>query len=301
MITVGGNITNNYCDWERKGVAVLDLSTIEWGSVFRTNASSYQIPNDVLRATNGTGDGNATIGEPAAGWSDEGLKDVFWKSRWTVPTTWASGPSSSDQTDIGAIAGGAAGGVIFLALVLTLFFIFRRKHRRSRSPAELHSDEIHLNELPSEKKKYELQGMNENDPAELAAPTVAEMEAPREFVEADSGTATRAVELPGTSVAKGGVAGVPVVRTPGDELPETPQYTPGLRRPNSRDNDANTGVMKDADVQKSGTEEGAEYFQASAAEPPRDHKEKAGGRDIQTLAEEAVERLTRTSSKQSLI
>lgn len=50
MITVGGattaNITAN-CDWERRGVAVYDLSTIQWGSVFDADAAEYEVPKRI--------------------------------------------------------------------------------------------------------------------------------------------------------------------------------------------------------------------------------------------------------------
>lgn len=233
MITVGGNVSNAQCDWEKKGVAVLELSTIDWGSVFRTNTSDYQVPKNVLAATNGTIDGNATVGEPELGWTDDGLKNVFWKSRWEVPSTWSASPTKQ-RTNKGAIAGGVVGGVAGVALIAGALFLWYRKRVRARSPSELHSEDVRHGELPSDKKKYELQGVNENDPAELAAPEAAELNAPREFVEADPSTTTpAAAELPGTNVAPGGVSGVPVVRTPGDDLPEPPTYTPGLRRRSS--------------------------------------------------------------------
>lgn len=38
-------------------------------------------------------------------------------------------------------------------------------------------------------------------------------------------------ELSGTNTAPGVVHGVPIVRTPGDELPERPEFVAGLRRP----------------------------------------------------------------------
>ena len=38
MVTVGGNTSNSgVCDWELKGVAFLDMTTVTWGSVFVRN------------------------------------------------------------------------------------------------------------------------------------------------------------------------------------------------------------------------------------------------------------------------
>lgn len=271
MITVGGNVTNIMCDWERKGVAVLELSTIDWGSVFRTNITSdYQVPTKVLGATGGTVDGKATIGEPSTGWNDKGLQKIFWKSRWTVPTTWTSGKPSSSKPNIGAIVGGVVGGVAGVALVAAVLFVWHRKRVKTRSPVELHSDDVQR-ELPGEKKNYELQGVNENDPAELPSPEVVEMDAPREFVEADRDTATNATELPGTNVAPGGVHGVPIVRTPGDDLPESPEYHPGLRRPRSRSSSRSGSFSEARGEEGQGTRE--EYFQTATTEVPKDTKE----------------------------
>jgi Kelch motif len=58
MITVGGggkytNITSD-CDWEVKSLAVLDLSTIGWGSVFDANAPNYEVPSAVVAVIGGT-------------------------------------------------------------------------------------------------------------------------------------------------------------------------------------------------------------------------------------------------------
>ena len=57
MITVGGggkssNISSD-CDWESKSLAVLDLSTIGWGSVFDAAASDYEVPDDVIKVIGG--------------------------------------------------------------------------------------------------------------------------------------------------------------------------------------------------------------------------------------------------------
>lgn len=50
MITVGGagsaSITKE-CDWERKGVAIYDLSTLSWGSTFTHDAAAYEVPEKV--------------------------------------------------------------------------------------------------------------------------------------------------------------------------------------------------------------------------------------------------------------
>jgi len=231
MITVGGNVTNLPCDWELRGVALLDLTTIEWGSVFKGEQDDFQVPNQVLGATGGSGNGNATVGEPKQGWTEPGLKSVFAKSRWTVPTSWALTPEPK-KTNVGAIAGGIVGGVLGLALIAGGLFFWLRSRRKTKTN-ELHGDDVpHASGGSDEKKGSGLQGVH-NEPVELPGPEAVELNAPRQFVEADHDTATKAAELSGTSTVPGGVHGVPIVRTPGDDLPESPEYTPGLKRPAS--------------------------------------------------------------------
>jgi len=50
MITVGGandTVLNRGCDWETKSVAIYNLATLEWGSVFDANAPPYQLPGQI--------------------------------------------------------------------------------------------------------------------------------------------------------------------------------------------------------------------------------------------------------------
>lgn len=231
MITIGGNVTTLPCDWELKGVAFLELSTIAWGSTFLSNITDtdYDVPNQLLSVTGGKATGGATAGAPKQGWTEEPLAEVFRKSRYTIPPTWTTSQTSK-KSNVGAIAGGVVGGVAVLAILATTRIVLRRRCAKAKQPTELHSDDVLHRTSSSEKFKHELQGVNENDPAELPGPEAQELNAPRTFVEADHDTAAWAAELSGTNTVAGGVLGVPTVRTPGDDLPERPQYTPGLRR-----------------------------------------------------------------------
>jgi hypothetical protein len=50
MITVGGvndTVLNRGCDWETRSVAIYDLATLTWGSVFDANAQPYFVPGKV--------------------------------------------------------------------------------------------------------------------------------------------------------------------------------------------------------------------------------------------------------------
>lgn len=56
MVTVGGSSTTGLmaaCDWEMKGVAVCDISTLNWGSVYDVDAGKYEVPAEVYRAIDG--------------------------------------------------------------------------------------------------------------------------------------------------------------------------------------------------------------------------------------------------------
>lgn len=247
IITVGGK--GRYrCDWEKKGLAFLDLTTLAWGSVFNGEQPDYTVPQNVWDATNGNGDGKATIGEPKQGWTEEGLGQVFRKSRYTIPSTWdlSSEPKpdvpddekqkKKKKTSVGVIAGSVIGGLIGVSLIARILFIIHCQRVQTRKSMENHSDEdSHSRDSDSDgnsngdegEKTHELPGANL---VELAGPEAAELNAPRVFAEADPATATRAAELPGTNTVPGGVHGVPIVRTPGDDLPELPEYTPGLKR-----------------------------------------------------------------------
>ncbi|KAF2262743.1 hypothetical protein CC78DRAFT_582331 [Lojkania enalia] len=231
MVTVGGNITNTgVCDWELKGVAFLDMSTVTWGSVFLSNQTDYTVPTKVLPATGGTISGAATIKEPEEGWTDPGLKTVFDTPRkWGSESSPTATPAATGgKSNIGAIAGGVVGGVVGLAVLAGLLFFWKRRHDKEKGPHELSNEEVQPPELGLDnyKKRYEMQGVNENDPAELPGPEAQELNAPRIFVEADRTTATNRAELSATNIVPGGVHGVPIVRTPGDDLPTPPLSAP---------------------------------------------------------------------------
>ncbi|KAH7068684.1 hypothetical protein FB567DRAFT_248336 [Paraphoma chrysanthemicola] len=241
MITVGGNITNGLeCDWEVKGVAVWELSTLTWGSVFMSNLSTFQVPQKVLPLTNGTVNGSATVKEPALGWTDPGLKTVFATRRKDTST------GGTKKTNTAAIAGGVVGGIVALALIAILALFLRRRHRKAHAPHELPNTPsaaaAHRELGHDEKYRNELAAVNQDDPAELTSGhELRELESPREAVEADPMSQTGRAELPGTSTAPGAVHGVPIVRTPGDDLPELPVYFAGVRRP-SQESEGRGGI-----------------------------------------------------------
>lgn len=243
MITVGGNTPGMMCDWELKGVAVWDLTTLNWGSVFLANSPAFQVPHKLLTLTGGNENGNATKKEPALGWTDQGLKTVFATKSKNISsgnTTAGSAPSGNTssspnpktKSNTGAIAGGVGGGIGGLAIIALISFFLHRRYRKRRSAHELPDNSAPADQASYfPKNKHELHAINENSPAELYGHEITELETPRHAVEADPLSSPRGAELSATSTAPGALPGVPFVRTPGDDLPERPEYVPGLRRP----------------------------------------------------------------------
>lgn len=220
MITLGGNTTNEQCDWESKGVAILDLSTITWGSVYDAYAPQYLVPTAIVSWLGGSPSGGAKIKSPIVGYNNTGLAIVFNTTR-TLPSSPANSPSpvtppspatpSQSQTataqhssHVGVIVGLVISVVAILAILTGLLLWFRsRKRRKAMAPRELDSTE--KTEYDIHKHHYELPGIRDK-PAELGEQH-GHSEAPWE-------PTTYAVELPGTNVVPGGNPGIPLVRTP---------------------------------------------------------------------------------------
>lgn len=59
MLSVGGvsvsgsNITTRPCDWQKKGVNALDVSTMTWSSKYNKTTDRYAIPAALVSAIGG--------------------------------------------------------------------------------------------------------------------------------------------------------------------------------------------------------------------------------------------------------
>lgn len=128
MVTVGGIVSSKStqsCDWESMGVALLDLTSVNWGSIFDSSTAPYQV-NTIISDVMGRGAGaneNATRLLPDGCWTSTGPANLFpgTKNQTTpyspsVITSVTIGPGDTHATRIGAIIVGDFGRVVLLTL-----------------------------------------------------------------------------------------------------------------------------------------------------------------------------------------
>ena len=59
MLSVGGvsvsgsNLTDRPCDWQTKGVDVLDVSTLNWSSQYNVKTDRYALPTALISRIGG--------------------------------------------------------------------------------------------------------------------------------------------------------------------------------------------------------------------------------------------------------
>ncbi|KAM3067597.1 hypothetical protein ACMFMG_000089 [Clarireedia jacksonii] len=153
MLTVGGaqSALSTYCDWESKGVAIFDMSTLQWGSNFYHDAESYSLPSNLTAVIGGGPNGSANITRPAGDFSSAELASLFKQTRLTNTTgsnnadqansTGVSPSSSSSSTSAstnhtGAIAGATIGAIAAILLVTCALWFFRRSSNARKTAAK---------------------------------------------------------------------------------------------------------------------------------------------------------------------
>ena len=144
MLTVGGapnmNLTKT-CDPQTKGVNVFDMSAVQWGSVYDHKAPGYEVPTKLQAVIGGNALGGATVVEPAGGFDEQGLAQMFGAT-WTPKPTSAPNNKSSNMQLKGAIIGGAIGGVSLISLTASLAFVYRRRIRKLFAGEAWHPEEL---------------------------------------------------------------------------------------------------------------------------------------------------------------
>jgi len=147
MITIGGSDTTKLtsaCDWESKGVAILDMSTMDWGSTYTAGDEDYVVPDAVVQLIGGSSSGGAKTIAPPEGFVSAQLAALFGQVNTTTTAVTTSPPATSSpaatkkHSSAGAIAGGVIGGLAVLAAILgaILFYLNRVKRNRRSPPPE---------------------------------------------------------------------------------------------------------------------------------------------------------------------
>jgi hypothetical protein len=158
MIAYGGSDPNT-CDQDNYGLAMFDLNELQWTTKYEgPGKNSYAVPEPVLKAIGGNGQGGATKTSPSKGWNTAALETLFNKQKTATSTgptpggsnSTSSGPRGSSsilsgpdgsspissgvaklsKTNVRAIVGGVVGGIISLAAIVGLVCIVLRRRRR---------------------------------------------------------------------------------------------------------------------------------------------------------------------------
>ncbi|KAF2118857.1 hypothetical protein BDV96DRAFT_487438 [Lophiotrema nucula] len=223
MLTVGGhNYKNGTCDWEKKSVAILDLPTMTWGSVYRAVDEPYELSDNLFPNLGGTSKGGATKKTPEKGWASPefgkimSTKRIYTNAPINSTALALEHQSGLDQkTRTAIIAGVTVAGIVLLACITYTIFTYRR-YRLNKAPHELEANHPDSPTQLDTKYKYEM-SPNSKKMFEISGKELRSHELPdtRVRVEADRANASPgAVELPATNFSERGRWGVPIIRVP---------------------------------------------------------------------------------------
>ncbi|KAF2087703.1 hypothetical protein K490DRAFT_73631 [Saccharata proteae CBS 121410] len=145
------NTSSLQCDWEYKGVAIFDLTTLKWGSAFDADAASYQVPDNIVSVIGGNANGSATMTAPVGGFAQAAISTMFESrpSNSAVP---------SKHSDAGAIAGGVVGGLAGLALILgVVLFVLHRAKKAKKAKESTQQLQQEKPEMGYEPRRQEME------------------------------------------------------------------------------------------------------------------------------------------------
>ncbi|KAL8714846.1 MAG: hypothetical protein Q9220_001359 [cf. Caloplaca sp. 1 TL-2023] len=182
MLSVGGapttNLSTGPCDWQTKGINVLDLSTLTWSSQYTMTTEDYAVPKAVTARIGGNAQGNATMMAPAEGFIDAALARVFGSDSVAASNTSHTASSPAERsllspTQRAIIAGSTVGGAVLLGLLVAALWFFRGNLHRLvigdlNERLEMEGQGRNISELPNKGVFWELPG---TAPAELWTPT----------------------------------------------------------------------------------------------------------------------------------
>ncbi|KAL5365303.1 hypothetical protein BJX96DRAFT_181507 [Aspergillus floccosus] len=140
MLAVGGVASDgpmSRCDGEQTGVAVFDLTDLEWRSVYSPSAPAYQVPGPILRTIGGHPDGNASMKAPPHGFSTRQIAHFFHEPPGDDVDDDILEDGDLEPRDISGIVIGSVGAV---GLILgSVYFWLRHKKRRESDDADAES------------------------------------------------------------------------------------------------------------------------------------------------------------------
>ncbi|OJD33002.1 cell wall anchored protein [Diplodia corticola] len=197
LVTVGGSLdaedSHATCDWEWRGVAVLDVWTVTWNSAFDAGARPYKVTQGVAEVVGGGDAGGATLSAPAGGWQTPGLEALFVEQRGggssssSTSTADVGGGNSGGGSDTGVVVGGAVGGVVagivLVAVAGGLLLRWRRGRRKRDTPAELDHENTQRHEVVGSRLDKPWRRRKGSDDAEDVVPASAVARADAELPE----------------------------------------------------------------------------------------------------------------------
>lgn len=177
MISIGGipgdnlgNIaTMTEGDALPNGLALFDMTTLEWTTKYGPNAAAYK-PADIVTAN------YKTTGTYPQLWSDPALEQIFVRKdapqnpsgtstgtpTGTLAGTDSSAKSTSTNIDeaaskskasIGAIVGGVIGGVAVIAIIASAIFFWRRRIQQQKNLPQVgpqNKDYVSVSQVPQD-------------------------------------------------------------------------------------------------------------------------------------------------------
>ena len=228
LLTIGGstqhgNITDT-CDWEAESIAVMDLPTMTWGSVFTAGYQPYELSNGLIEKLGGTAQGNATLRAPALGWASAEFENIMRTSRvysnleGTLKVSRPGGTSRlSFRARMAIVTTITIVGTFVIACVLLLWL--RRRRRSNISAPNSASRQVEPSYEVEEKAKFELSPNGKQLYEMTGDAYMHEATDGAIRVEADrSHTVIGVAELPATNFSEKGRWGVPLIKVPSPDV-----------------------------------------------------------------------------------